>query len=84
MPEITVHTSTLFDPKEKEFLENISVSANSEIGHITKVFEREQAGLPDVTSGNDVDLRGKVAVPGFVYAYTHIFLHLYEYTSVEC
>ena len=84
MPEITLHTSTLFDPKKKKFLENISVSVNTETGLITKVSKREHAGLPDVTSANDVDLRGKVVVPGFVDAHTHIFLHLYEYASVEC
>jgi predicted amidohydrolase YtcJ len=83
MPEITLHTSTLFDPKEKKFLEDISVSVNSETLLITGVFKREHAGLPDVTSGNDVDLRRKVVVPGFVDAHTHIFLYSYEYVSVE-
>jgi imidazolonepropionase-like amidohydrolase len=27
---------------------------------------------------DDIDLRGKVAMPGFVDAHTHIFLHDYE------
>ena len=77
MPDITLHTSLLFDPKQKKFLDNISITGNPKTGLITNVFKREHDELPEL-SDNDVDLRGKVVMPGFVDAHTHIFLHSYE------
>ncbi|KAG0647375.1 hypothetical protein D0Z07_7026 [Hyphodiscus hymeniophilus] len=62
MPEITLHTSLLFDPKRKKFVEDISITVDPKTGLITKVFHREH---PIVLSEQDVDLRGKVVMPGF-------------------
>ncbi|WWC71935.1 uncharacterized protein I206_105894 [Kwoniella pini CBS 10737] len=75
MSEYTVHTSTLFDPKQLAWLKNVSITVNRDNGLITKVFERisEEADTKD----GDVDLRGKVVLPGLVDAHTHIFLHAY-------
>ncbi|KAI1843665.1 hypothetical protein JX266_010111 [Neoarthrinium moseri] len=76
-PNFTVHTSTLFDPKKKAFVENVSVVVNPRTGAIVSVWERSG---PDVNEfgPDDIDLRGKVAMPGFVDAHTHIFLHDYN------
>ena len=71
----TVHTSVLFDPKELAFLENVSVTVNRESGLITKLHKRGSADA-NLQAG-DVDLRGKVVLPGLVDAHTHIFLHAY-------
>jgi imidazolonepropionase-like amidohydrolase len=83
MPQITLHTSILFDPKKKSFLENISVTVDTDTGLITRVFSRDGAEipLPEILPEGDIDLRGKVVMPGFVDAHTHIFLHSYEYVS---
>jgi len=80
MPEITLHTSTLFDPKQKKFVKDVSIKVNTQSGLITKVFTRNDAKqpLPDVLTDGEVDLRGKFVMPGFVDAHTHIFLHSYE------
>ena len=76
MSEITIHTSQLFDPKQKKFLKNISVSVSPESGLITKVANRDDS--PVVLGEGDIDLRGSYVMPGFVDAHTHIFLHSYE------
>jgi len=77
--QYTVHTSTLFDPKKKEFLKNISVTVDSKSGLIVDVYERKDSEcLGDGVAEGDVDLRGKVVMPGLVDAHTHIFLHSYE------
>lgn len=83
MTTITLHTSDLFDPKLKKFLKDISVTVDSATGLITKVTSRNDAlsPLPKVLPKGDLDLRGKVVMPGFVDAHTHIFLHSYEYGS---
>jgi imidazolonepropionase-like amidohydrolase len=80
MPLITLHTSTLFDHKQKEFLKDISVTVDTDTGLIRKVLSRDEAStpLPGVFPENEVDLRGKFVMPGFVDAHTHIFLHSYE------
>jgi imidazolonepropionase-like amidohydrolase len=75
--QFTIHTSTLFDPKKKEFVKDVSVVVDSKSALITKVFTRD-APLPAGVPEGDVDLRGKVVMPGFVDAHTHIFLHSYE------
>jgi imidazolonepropionase-like amidohydrolase len=75
----TIHTSTLFDPKKKAFLTNISVTVDPKTGLIVDVYERKDSdSIGDDISKGDVDLRGKVVLPGLVDAHTHIFLHSYE------
>lgn len=79
MSTFTIHTSLLFDPKKKDFIKNTSITVDSITGLITEVCRRESA-LSDLISPPDVDLRGKVVLPGFVDAHTHIFLHAYSET----
>lgn len=75
----TIHTSTLFDPKKKAFLTNVSVTVDPKTGLIVDVYEREDSdSLENGVAQGDVDLRGKVVMPGLVDAHTHIFLHSYE------
>jgi len=76
MSQYTIHSSILFDPKKKEFVKDVSVTVDTESGLITKVFTRDT--LLEVVPEGDVDLRGKIVMPGFVDAHTHIFLHSYE------
>lgn len=71
----TIHTSTLFDPKKKAWLEDISVMVEPASGSIIDVFQRKEP-LEEVPE-NDIDLRGKFVLPGFVDAHAHIFLHSY-------
>lgn len=72
----TVHTSVVFDSKAKAFRENVSITVDPSTGSIVDVYQRDAAHA-DVKY-NDVDLRGKVVMPGFVDAHTHIFLHSYQ------
>lgn len=72
-----IHTSTLFDPKKKTFLKNISITVDPNTGAIVDVSERSEE-LEDNVPDGDVDLRGKIVMPGFVDAHTHIFLHDYR------
>jgi cytosine/adenosine deaminase-related metal-dependent hydrolase len=76
MSDFTVHTDLLFDPKEKAFVKDVSITINPTTGLITKVYTRSQP-LGNVIKP-DIDLRGKVVCPGFVDAHTHIFLHAYS------
>jgi len=81
-PEIlTVHTSLLFDPIRKAFLENVSVEVNTKTGAITHLYQRRAPDLPSPLTKHDIDLRGKVVLPGFVDSHTHIFLHADKYNS---
>jgi imidazolonepropionase-like amidohydrolase len=73
--QYTVHTSTLFDPKKKKWLSDISITVDPSNGSIVKVFTRESQ--LDAVPVGDVDLRGKYVLPGFVDAHAHIFLHSY-------
>jgi imidazolonepropionase-like amidohydrolase len=73
----TLHTSTLFDPKKKTFVSDVSITVDPVSGLILKVFQRTEALGEDVPHG-DVDLRGRTTLPGLVDAHTHIFLHSYE------
>jgi imidazolonepropionase-like amidohydrolase len=75
MPLKTLHTSSLFDSKNKKFVKDISVTVDTDTGLITKVISRDET--TPVLEG-DVDLRGKFVMPGFVDSHTHIFLHSYE------
>lgn len=81
MAQITLHTSSLFDPKVKNFRQNVSVTVDSATGLIVRVFERESDELPNPTSPANIDLRGKYVLPGLVDAHTHVFLHSYEYVA---
>ena len=75
----TIHTSTLFDPKKKAFLSNMSVTVDPKTGLIVDYYERKDSTeIGTSVPIGDVDLRGKVVMPGIVDAHTHIFLHSYE------
>ncbi|KAL1836209.1 hypothetical protein VTJ49DRAFT_5449 [Mycothermus thermophilus] len=71
----SVHTSLLFDPKRKAFLENVSVEVNSQTGAIVRLNPRRSPELDGPLRAGDIDLRGKVVLPGLVDAHTHVFLH---------
>lgn len=72
----TIHTSVLFDPRKRAFRENISVVIDTQTGSVADIYERHG---PDVEiEDEDIDLRRKVVMPGFVDAHTHIFLHSYK------
>lgn len=74
---LTVHTSSLFDPKAKRFRPNISITVDTASGLIVRVFERDGYSVKGILSHGDVDLRGKYVLPGLVDAHTHVFLHSY-------
>ena len=74
----------LFDPKVKQFRQDISIAVDSDTGLIVRVFDRnnEKERLEDILKPGDVDLRGKVVLPGLVDAHTHVFLHSYQYVPL--
>lgn len=76
--QFTIHTSTLFDPKKKAFVNDVSVTVDPKSGLIVEVSQRKPGSLGQSVPKGDVDLRGKIVMPGFVDAHTHIFLHAYE------
>ncbi|KAH3671161.1 hypothetical protein OGAPHI_000872 [Ogataea philodendri] len=71
-----VHTSLVFNPINLNFEKNLSFEIDPAIGLITGVIER--TGFDASVGENDLDLRKKVVLPGFVDAHTHIFLHSYD------
>jgi imidazolonepropionase-like amidohydrolase len=77
MANFTIHTSTLFDPKKKAFVPDVSITVNPVSGLIVRVYERTEA-LGDTVPEGDIDLRSKIVLPGFVEAHSHIFLHSYD------
>lgn len=77
-PPYTVHTSTLFDPQKKDFVSDVSVTVDPVSGLIVEITQRTPESLGSSVPDGDVDLRGKIAMPGLVDAHTHIFLHSYE------
>lgn len=78
MATYTVHTSILFDPKKKAFVNDVSITVDPRTGLIVDVARRSTGSLGEAVPEGDVDLRGKIVMPGFVDAHTHIFLHSYE------
>ncbi|KAI2617283.1 amidohydrolase [Hypomontagnella submonticulosa] len=80
--EITVHTSSLFDSKQKRFVSDVSLLIDRTTGLITKVYKRDsQLPATHVSDPNTIDLRGLTVLPGLVDAHTHIFLHSYSDVS---
>ncbi|KAI0970840.1 hypothetical protein F4678DRAFT_105602 [Xylaria arbuscula] len=77
----TIHTSSLFDSRKKQFVSNISIEVDTITGLITRTYERSQS-LPfeNVSNSETIDLRGLTVIPGLVDAHTHIFLHGYSHT----
>ena len=79
--EFFVHTSLLFDPAQKKFLDNISLVVNRTTGLVTDTYQRYSSSIPsDHDSPRDVDLRHLTVLPGLVDAHTHILLHSYSET----
>ncbi|KAM7209701.1 putative Xaa-Pro dipeptide hydrolase [Naviculisporaceae sp. PSN 640] len=72
-----VHSSTLFDPKKKAFLKNISIEIDRASGSIVGLYKRDPES-PHRLAPDDIDLTGQVVLPGFVDSHTHIFLHSYK------
>lgn len=72
---LTLHSSTLFDSRKKAFVKNVSIKIDTQSGGIVEVYTRAS---DDEIHNDDIDLRGKVVMPGFVDAHTHIFLHPYR------
>lgn len=75
---LTIYTSTLFDPKKRAFVSNISITVDPASGLIVDVAERRPGELGSSVPAGDIDLRDKVVMPGFVDAHTHIFIHSYK------
>lgn len=77
----TIHTDDLFDPKQKAFRRNISLTVSRTTGLITKVHNRPKDEPPGLEiSPPDIDLRTRTVLPGLVDAHTHILLHAYADT----
>ncbi|OHE96604.1 amidohydrolase [Colletotrichum orchidophilum] len=76
----TIHTSLLFNPRNKTFDKDISIVVDPSTGVIADVYERKRSSNVEL-NGHDIDLRGKVVMPGFVDAHTHVFLHSYDEAS---
>ncbi|KAG0678938.1 hypothetical protein C6P40_001458 [Pichia californica] len=76
-PPFYVHCSTVFNSKTMEVMNNISFLIDPAIGLIVKIIQRNSNDVKNLTD-NDIDLRGKFVMPGFVDAHTHIFLHSYD------
>ncbi|OJD29608.1 amidohydrolase domain containing protein [Diplodia corticola] len=79
--DITIHTSTLFDPKQKRFLTNTTLTVSPTTGLITSIHPTPSP--PPPSTGHTIDLRSHqnqqplTILPGLVDAHTHIFLHPY-------
>ncbi|TGO34991.1 hypothetical protein BHYA_0174g00160 [Botrytis hyacinthi] len=72
--EYWIHTTALFNSRTKSFDKNTSLRINTKTGLITKVSTRESSSITSL-GDNDLDLREKTVLPGFVDAHTHVFLH---------
>ncbi|THV54896.1 hypothetical protein BGAL_0018g00520 [Botrytis galanthina] len=78
--EYWIHTTTFFNSRTKSFDKNVSLRVNTKTGLITKVSRRESLSVTSF-GDNDLDLRGKTVLPGFVDAHTHVFLHRVDETG---
>lgn len=76
---VTIHSSLLFDPKQKAFVKDVSIRVDTDRGSIAQVYVRKSE--EEITDG--IDLRGRVVMPGLVDAHTHIFLHPYRYRTAS-
>lgn len=76
-PPFYVHCSQVFDSKSMKCLENISFKIDPSIGLIIEIITRKSYEIEQFDD-NDIDLRDKFVMPGFVDAHTHIFLHSYD------
>ncbi|KAK0751794.1 hypothetical protein B0T18DRAFT_387873 [Schizothecium vesticola] len=83
MPDttFTVHTSLSFDPRQKKFVENVSLKIDGATGTITDVYHRSPDSDECLVAKDGIDLRAKVVLPGLVDSHTHIFLHSYRERS---
>ncbi|KUI57655.1 hypothetical protein VP1G_04968 [Cytospora mali] len=68
---VVLHSSILFDPKKKAWLKNISIKIDCQSGGIAEVYTRKP---DDEIHSGDIDLRGKIVMPGFrtVRATNHV------------
>ncbi|KAI1188414.1 hypothetical protein F5B17DRAFT_395832 [Nemania serpens] len=79
--QLTIHTSSLFDSRNKRFASDVSIDVDTSTGLITRTYERRQSLPPyNVSDSKTIDLRGLTVLPGLVDAHTHIFLHGYSKT----
>ncbi|KAK8064655.1 hypothetical protein PG994_007293 [Apiospora phragmitis] len=76
---ITVHTSSLFDSKQKRFVNDVSIVIDVKTGLIADTFTRGDEALSqdELSRPDTIDLRGLTVLPGLVDAHTHLFLHPY-------
>lgn len=80
MAPFSIHTSLVYDPQQKAFLPNRSITVDPSTGLITAFYERPHG--PTSIHASDIDLRHlPLVLPGLVDAHTHIFLHPYTEAS---
>ncbi|GME82896.1 unnamed protein product [Ambrosiozyma monospora] len=77
-PPFKIYTTTVFNPLTLKFESDITFTVDPALGLITDVEKRKSSEIPHSLNSNDIDLSGKIVLPGFVDAHTHIFLHSYD------
>lgn len=78
----TIHTSVVYEPVNKEFLENISIEVNTKSGAISNFHARSSPDIPSPLPDNHIDLRDKFVLPGLIDSHTHIFLHSDKFVPI--